>query len=335
VQGKDDAFFLRGLTRVFKECNRVLKDDGLMVFTFHHERSRAWASTLKAILEAYEPGWPRFIITAIYPVRSEPRVGVHGGGIRYDIIIVCRKTFEEPEPISWETLKDQIYERARKILERLWRSGRELRDEDIFVIVMGKCLELYSKHYPNIFKDGKRVKVEDAVGDIDDIIDSLLKAREIEALPGLIDDITRLYCSYIVGTEELSYDSVHKRLSKGGIDIDVFLKERLIEKSREKVKVLIPEERRAYIEEKERKGHKLLTIDKVHLLYCLYKEGRRLRELLAKYGGEDVSKVAKLLYKKTGDEVYAKIAGLKVRKAKPKPAHKKLTEFMGGSGEET
>lgn len=58
VQNKGDDFFLRGLTNVFKECNRVLKDDGLMVFTFHHERSEAWASTLRAILEAHEEGWP-------------------------------------------------------------------------------------------------------------------------------------------------------------------------------------------------------------------------------------------------------------------------------------
>ncbi|MEM2562988.1 MAG: DNA methyltransferase, partial [Candidatus Bathyarchaeia archaeon] len=93
VQNKDDEFFLKGLTNVFKECNRVLKDDGLMVFTFHHERSEAWASTLRAILEAREEGWPRFVISAIYPVRSEGRSGVHNEGIRYDIVIVCRKSF--------------------------------------------------------------------------------------------------------------------------------------------------------------------------------------------------------------------------------------------------
>lgn len=309
-QGKDDGFFLKGLTNVFKECNRVLKDEGLMVFTFHHEKSKAWASTLRAILEAREEGWPRFIISAIYPVRSEGISGVHGGGIRYDVIIVCKKTFKEPERISWESLKDRIHEKAKEVLERLWRSGRELRDEDMFIVAMGKCLELYSKHYPNVFRDGRKVEVEDAVNDIDDIIDSLLKIKESEALPGTVDEISKLYCSYIVGSENISYDDVHKRLSKGGRDANIFIKEGLIEKDGNTIKVLKPEERRTRIDEKIRKGDPLLTIDKVHLIYSIYVQGKPVIKYLSEYGGEDVKKVSELIYRKTGDEVYAKIAGI-------------------------
>jgi adenine-specific DNA methylase len=310
VQNKDDEFFIKGLTNVFKECNRVLKDDGLMVFTFHHERTKAWASTLRAILEAHDKEWPRFVISAIYPVRSEGRQGAHGTGIRYDIIIVCRKTVEEPERISWEKLKDKIHERAREVLERLWLSDRDLRDEDMFVVAMGKCLEVYSWHYPNVFKDGKRVEVEEAVDGISDIIDSLLKIKEIEALPGKIDELTRLYCSYIAGFKELSYDALHKRLSKGGLDVDLLFKELLIRKEGNIIKVVDPSERRAFIEEKKRKGASLLTIDKVHILYSIYLEGKPIVKYLPDYGGEDVRKVSELLYRKTGDEAYAKIAGI-------------------------
>jgi adenine-specific DNA methylase len=310
VQNKDDEFFIKGLTNVFKECNRVLKDDGLMVFTFHHERTKAWASTLRAILEAHEKGWPRFIITAIYPVRSEARVGVHGEGIRYDIIIVCRKTIEEPGRISWEKLKDKIHERAREVLERLWLSDRDLRDEDMFVVAMGKCLEVYSWHYPNIFKDGKKIEVEDAVDGISDIIDSLLKIKEIESLPGKIDEITRLYCSYVAGFEELNYDTLHKRFTKGGLEVEVLIKEQLIQKEKNVIKIIKPSERRKFIEEKIRKGSELLTIDKVHLLYSIYLEGKPIAKYLSDYGGEDVRKVSELLYKKTGDEIYAKILGI-------------------------
>jgi adenine-specific DNA methylase len=288
----------------------VLKDDGLMVFTFHHKRTKAWASTLRAILEAHEKGWPRFIITAIYPVRSEARVGVHGEGIRYDIIIVCRKTFEEPERISWEKLKDKIHERAREALERLWLSDRDLRDEDMFVVAMGKCLEVYSWHYPNIFKDGKKVEVEEAVEGISDIIDSLLKIKETESLPGKIDEITTLYCNYIAGFGELSYDTLHKRLTKGGLEVEALIKEHLIQKEKNVIKIIKPSERRKFIEEKIRKGAELLTIDKVHLLYSIYLEGKPIAKYLSDYGGEDVRKVFELLYKKTGDEVYAKILGI-------------------------
>jgi adenine-specific DNA methylase len=310
AQNKDDEFFVKGLTNVFKECNRVLKDDGLMVFTFHHEKTKAWASTLRAILEAREEGWPRFIISAIYPVRSEGRTGIHREGIRYDVIIVCRKSFEEPERVSWEKLKDEIHERAREVLERLWRSGRDLSDEDMFVIAMGKCLEVYSQHYPNVFKDGKRVEVEEAVNGISDIIDSLLKIKESRILSGEVDKLTRLYCEYVAGSKELSYDALHKRLSKGGLEVNELLKEFLIRKEGELVKVVEPSERRQFVEEKIRRGSALLTIDKVHYLYAIYLEGKRIVKYLQNYGGEDVRKVSELLYKKTGDEIYAKIAGV-------------------------
>jgi hypothetical protein len=53
-----------------------------------------------------------------------------------------------------------------------------------------------------------------------------------------------------------------------------------------------------------------LTIDKVHLLYSIYLEGKPIAKYLSDYGGEDVRKVFELLYKKTGDEVYAKILGI-------------------------
>ena len=310
AQNKGDEFFIKGLTNVFKECNRVLKDDGLLVFTFHHEKTEAWASTLRAILEAHEEGWPRFVISAIYPVRAEGRTGVHREGIRYDVIIVCRKTFEEPERISWEKLKDEIHEKAREVLERLWLSGRDLSDEDMFVIAMGKCLEIYSKHYPNVFKDGKRVEVEEAVNGISDIIDSLLKIKESKVLPKEVDELTKLYCEYIAGSKELSYDDLHKRLSKGGLEIDELLREHLIHKQGELIKVVEPSERRQFIEEKIQKGFALFTIDKVHLLYAIYLEGKPITKYLSNYGGEDVRKVSELLYKKTGDEIYAKIAGV-------------------------
>jgi adenine-specific DNA methylase len=310
VQNKDDEFFIKGLTTIFKECNRVLKKDGLMVFTFHHERTKAWASTLKAILEAREEGWPRFIISAIYPVRSESQTGVHGKGIRYDIIIVCKKTDEEPERISWEKLKDKIHERAREVLERLWLSDRNLKDEDMFIVAMGKCLEVYSWHYPNIFKDGNRVEVEEAVNDIGDIIDSLLKIKELETFSGKIDELTRLYCSYIAGFKELSYDDLHKRLTKGGLEIDSLIKEQLIQKEGNTIKVVEPSERRQFIEEKKQRDSNLLTIDKIHFLYSIYLEGKQIAKYLSDYGGEDVRKVSELLYKKTGDEIYAKIAGI-------------------------
>jgi adenine-specific DNA methylase len=52
VQGKDDKDFQNLLTSIFLEAGRKLKDQGLMVFTFHHKETKAWSSILKSVLDA-------------------------------------------------------------------------------------------------------------------------------------------------------------------------------------------------------------------------------------------------------------------------------------------
>lgn len=304
AQDKNDDFFIRGLTNVFRECNRALKDDGALAFTFHHAKTSAWASSLKAILDA------NFYISSVYPIRSEPRVGVHGGGIRYDVIIVCKKRSEDGKPASWEKVKDEIYSRAQGILENFWRSGRDISDADLFVIAMGKCLESYSKYYPNIVKNGKEIKVEEAIDDIEDIVESLIKVRDARMLPQGVDEESRLYISYIVEKEEMSFDYLHKRLSKGGFDIDYFFKENLLEKSGSMLRVVKPEERKKLLEDKRRKNKEMKIIDKIHYLHSVYGEGKPIAKYMQEWGDENLKKACELLYKKTGDETYAKIAGI-------------------------
>jgi len=88
VQGKNDDFFIDGITRISGECCRALKDDAPIVFTYHHKQSQAWAAVLEAILKA------GFYVSAIYPVTSDPSFNPHirdKNSIEYDAIIICRK----------------------------------------------------------------------------------------------------------------------------------------------------------------------------------------------------------------------------------------------------
>jgi adenine-specific DNA methylase len=50
--GKGRDFFEQGLARSFEECYRVLKDDGVMVFTFHHNKVWAWEGIGRVLQEA-------------------------------------------------------------------------------------------------------------------------------------------------------------------------------------------------------------------------------------------------------------------------------------------
>jgi putative DNA methylase len=96
-QGKDEAFYQGILTAVFQECQRVLKDQGLLVFTFHHGAAEAWDALAGALKEA------GFVIVQVWPVHAEMDVGVPVQGKRgicFDTILVCRKTGLSVEPLT-------------------------------------------------------------------------------------------------------------------------------------------------------------------------------------------------------------------------------------------
>lgn len=62
---KAKAAYERMMAEIFKECRRVLKDDGLMTLMFTHKSQHAWEALTRSLIEA---GWT---ITASFPVESE------------------------------------------------------------------------------------------------------------------------------------------------------------------------------------------------------------------------------------------------------------------------
>jgi hypothetical protein len=49
----------------------------------------------------------------------------------------------------------------------------------MLVIARGKCLELYSKHYPNVIKDGEKVGILEALHEVNSKVEKLLKEHII------------------------------------------------------------------------------------------------------------------------------------------------------------
>ena len=169
VQKKGEQEFLSGLTDVFLEASRVLKDDGVLVFTFHHKKEEAWAAVLQAILDS------GFYVTTIHPVRSEMKASTHlydMSNIIYDMIIVCRKRVEGATPAEWSSIRKTISRTTRQTLDYLIKNGERPSSLDVFVMALGRCLEHYSKHYPNVVDEGRRVGVREALDSIRHILDS-------------------------------------------------------------------------------------------------------------------------------------------------------------------
>jgi putative DNA methylase len=142
VQHGDEETFRDRLGDVWAESCRVLKSDGLLVFSYHHSRTEGWRSVLQALMNA------GFGIVAAHPVKAEMSVAMPKQQakepIDLDILIVCRKlAVLTLKPIS-ETLWADISAISGAQVERLSASGRSLSRNDVRIIVMSHLLQKLS-----------------------------------------------------------------------------------------------------------------------------------------------------------------------------------------------
>ena len=135
-RGKDTVSYRDILTAVFRECHRVLKDEGLMVFTFHHGTSEAWDSLAYALKSA------KFTIVKLWPVYAEMDVGVPilmKKGIRFDSILVCRKA--EAIATSFDSIgTSELLQMVRKEVETMkgkLESEFELTEKELLNLSYG------------------------------------------------------------------------------------------------------------------------------------------------------------------------------------------------------
>ena len=138
VQNSDSDAFTERLGAVWGECHRTLKDDGLLVFTYHHSRGEGWRAILKALLDA------GFGIVAAHPVKAEMSVATpkHQAKepIDLDIVVVCRKR-ATLRTHQWNgDLWGAVTPTAAAQVFRLRESGRALSRNDVRIIVMGQLL---------------------------------------------------------------------------------------------------------------------------------------------------------------------------------------------------
>ena len=139
VQDKEPEKFSHQLCDVFSECFRVLKKQGLMVFSFHHSKPEAWLSIYQAITTA------QFTIVASHPVKAEMSVSKTKSAthnpINLDAIIVCKKEARQPLNDSNVSL---VWENAQKqyqtYCDRLKKAGRTLSCNDRYVILSSQIL---------------------------------------------------------------------------------------------------------------------------------------------------------------------------------------------------
>ncbi|MDP3818287.1 MAG: DNA methyltransferase [Methylotenera sp.] len=135
VQHKDPLVFAKQLGLVFTECTRVLKDDGVLAFSFHHSRPDGWASIYDAISSA------GLIVVAAHPVHAELRTSSpkssSNNPISLDAIIVCKKRLNQPE---MQFDKKSIILKTDILANELQSAGMSISLADRFVIGASQML---------------------------------------------------------------------------------------------------------------------------------------------------------------------------------------------------
>jgi hypothetical protein len=265
---KDAAFFFEQMTLAWKECHRVLKDEGLLVFTFHHKEGDRWSGLLKSLFDA------GFYLVAAYPTHSEALNSIviqATKGITYDIIHVCRKRLEEPEEIPWSLLRKQVRREAQEQLRELEAGGDVLPGPDVWMIMLGKALKLFSQHYGKVLDaDGEPISLEDGF----ERLSALLREVRGEAPPlpadlQGIDGLSQVYFIHVLGKEGWTRDGLHIELRGYIHSTDDLVEMELVTWDPEDRSRLVPVQALERYERRKGRlsdGLKAPLVDKLHLL---------------------------------------------------------------------
>ena len=132
------------MRRIFSECRRVIRDDGILTIMFTHKSTDAWDALTIGIIES------GFRITATWSVKSESDVALNirdRAAARSTVLLACRPKIEQTaSSASWEQVERQIEDAVRERLPQL--EQHDLKPLDIYLASFGPALEVISSNWP-------------------------------------------------------------------------------------------------------------------------------------------------------------------------------------------
>jgi putative DNA methylase len=321
--------FGEGLEAVFRKCHDKLASTGLMAFTFHHAEGAAWSNLLRAVMES------GFGIEAIYPIQSEGESSLHlqdNESIAYDLIHVCRKRSAEDVRVkrSWAGLRQIVRQKAREEVARIESGrygGQRLPDPDVRMVLIGKCLEVYSRHYGAVLDwDGQPFPLKAALQDIRVMVEQIVsKENPLPSELETTDAFTQVWLLALCDKREVSVDSISKLTRgvfevsdltahkppllrkgrmKGGRTYEILTPTERLEGLKELIKTPLPKFEQSALpgleaEVKAADGPNL--VDVLHLLLAHAEQGERLDLLVNRFAGQREGIRAALEYLNTRD----------------------------------
>ncbi len=293
AEGKDETDFEEELFQSFSKIHQALKQDGVLAFTYHHSDAESWGELLGALCEV------GFEVTATYPVTADTNRATYklteGESVDFDIIIVARPA-QDRQPISWNSLRRNIYRTAQTTRKRL-EENRDLSRGDIGVVEMGRCFHEYSKHHGKVERAGETMTAKEVVDEIYGVIQHGSDIGEIDVFLDLLE------------TPDASYDDLNK-LSRGTNATPERMQDMRLYRMDDgfKLGTWDDEKRIAYIQSRVDGDEELTDLDKAQFLRYRWEHGKSVSEYLGKWEiTDDLRELCEGLADATGDDTYRNI----------------------------
>ncbi|TKX40030.1 DUF1156 domain-containing protein [Halorubrum sp. CGM4_25_10-8A] len=291
--GKGEAEFEDEIRQAFNSISKALKEDGVLVFTYHHSGVESWGELLSALCDV------GFEVTATYPISADSNKFFEGEAVEFDIVIVARPAGDR-QPVSWNSLRRNIVRTAKQTHQRL-TEDRELSEGDIGVIEMGRAFHEYSKHHGEVQRDGKVMSAKEVVDEIYGIIQQGSDIGEVDVFLDLLEidgptysDLNMLTRGTSANPDEMKEIHLY-RMDSGEFILGTWEDEK----------------RLAYVQERVSEDEDGLTpLDKAQFLRHRYEHGKSIQDYLEAWTvSDDLRKLCDELADASGDDVYRRILG--------------------------
>jgi adenine-specific DNA methylase len=242
ARAKAHAFYQGLMTDTFKECQRMLRDDGVLTVMFTHKKQEAWAALFTSLIRA------GFTITATWPVKTESEHSLHQAkknAAQSTVILVAR---ERPAGAGVgyfdAALRQEIRMRARSTAERL--KAESLNPVDQLVGSFGPAMAVYSRYDEVRTDTGEPVGVEQALEEAADAVSAWrvehLAARGLEGVEP--EGKFALLCWDVLGAAEFRFNEAKLLGHAVGMDVEQLMTAGLVTKEGDKIRLLSAKDRR-------------------------------------------------------------------------------------------
>ena len=239
---KANEFYQRLMRDTFKECRRILRDDGVLTVMFTHKKQEAWEALFTSLVQA------GFTITATWPVKTESEHSLHQAkknAAQSTVILVSRKRDDNAEVGYFDAdMKRAIRHAAQKAAERLQKEG--LNPVDQLVGSFGPAMEVYSRYSEVRTDTGDPVGVDRALYEASEAVAAFriqqLAARGLEGVEA--EGQFYLLCWDVLQAAEFRFNEAHLLGKAVGMDVDNMIYAGLVSKSGDKIKLLSAKDRK-------------------------------------------------------------------------------------------